>query len=293
MTGDLPAPTRWPASHPSFPEELRQADPPVRGLWVRGRAPAALGRRVAIIGSRDATSYGLEIARGLAADLAGQGVCIVSGMARGCDGEAHRGALSVGGTTIAVLATGVDIPYPDRNRRLYEEIVARGAVVSERPLGAGAHRHHFMERNRIIAGLAEGLVVVQGRVKKSGARSTLGFADDMGVTTFAVPGDVRSSLSGLPHEMLRTGSVVCASAGDVLSELALGGASREPHALPAGLPPDQLAVAEALARGPASPAVLAHRCDRDLPEVLRALTKLELRGLVARAGASYVRREGP
>ncbi len=202
-----------------FPPVLATIDPPVRQLWALGEQLDALGPPVAIIGARGPTSYGLDVAQKLAAELASLGICVVSGMARGIDAAAHEGALSVGGKTIAVLGTGVDRPYPMVNRPLYRRIIGSGAVISELPPGAGARKHHFKARNRIIAALSLGTILVQSRGERSGAMTTIKACQDYGRDVLAVPGDVRSELSTGPHQLLRDGAALCANAADVLETL--------------------------------------------------------------------------
>lgn len=275
-----------------FPTTLDEVAPPVTSLWVVGRDLVCLGPCVAIVGARAPTSYGLEVARALAADLASTGICIVSGLARGIDAAAHEGALSVGGATIAVLGTGVDRPYPAANRRLYDRIAETGAIVSELELGADPRKEHFPARNRIIAGLSLGVVLVQGRAGKSGALGTARAAMDLGREVLAVPGDVRSDLSGGPHELLRDGAHLCAGAGDVLgvlrNELSRPPPDRPSDVLPRD--PSEATVLAALSTGPARADQVAARGGLDVVTVNRVLTRLELNGSIIRGAAGVYRR---
>jgi DNA processing protein len=253
---------------------------------------AGLGPRVAIVGSRNATSYGLEAARTIAGDLAAAGVCVVSGMARGIDRAAHEGALSVRGRTIAVLAGGVDVPYPASSTAVYPDIVRTGAVVSEEPLGADHRPENFLKRNRIIAALSLGVVLVQADPRRSGALTTARWAIDLGRELFAVPGDIRSVLSGGPHDHLRRGRAhVCTEARDVLEVLGgeLADTAIRSLAVPEGLDPDEHVLIEAVNAGPARVDELAARAGLDVVMTQRALTRLELAGLVVRADGSYRR----
>src|SRR4051794_38439053 len=185
-------------------DDLCWVDRDCLGLWVRGPLflPDACERSVAVVGTRVATDYGAHVANDLAGGLAERGWTVVSGLAYGIDGVAHRAALAAGGPTIAVLACGVDVPYPSGHRSLYERIAADGAVVSEHPPGAAPQRPRFLVRNRIIAALAVGTVVVEAALR-SGARSTAGHAAQINRHLMIVPGPVTSATSAGCHQLLR------------------------------------------------------------------------------------------
>ena len=187
-------------------------------LWVCGTLLDADGLAVAIVGARRATSYGLDVAERLAAELAARGVTIVSGLARGVDTAAHRGALAAGGRTIAVLGTGIDGRYPPENRALADEIEANGALVSQFVPGTPAYAGNFPTRNRTIAGLALGIVVVEA-AERSGALITAGAAADLGREVFAVPGRITSEMARGPHGLLRDGATLVRSWMDIVQEL--------------------------------------------------------------------------
>jgi DNA processing protein len=174
------------------------------GLWVRGRTPLAdlCDRAVAIVGTRAATDYGSGVARGLAIGLAEHGWTVVSGLALGIDAAAHRGALAAGGATVAVMACGVDKPYPKAHADLALACAETGAVVSEHPLGSAPHRARFLVRNRLIAALSAGTVVVEA-APRSGARSTARHAGELFRHVMAVPGPVSSVTSAGCHQLLR------------------------------------------------------------------------------------------
>ena len=173
-----------------WPAFARLADPPV-GVFLRGR-PLRLGhRRVAIVGSRRPSGLGVQVARELARGVAAAGLVVASGGAIGIDARAHEAALDTGGTTVAVLGSGIDVEYPATNRRLLREIVQRGTLVSEYPPGVPAEPFRFPARNRLIAGLSIGVVIVEG-VAHSGTRSTADYAVQLGLDVFAVPGPVTS-----------------------------------------------------------------------------------------------------
>lgn len=276
----------------AFPELLRHIRPGVDGLWALGPVPGD-ARSVAVVGTRRPTPYGLDIARTLARDLALAGVTVVSGLATGIDAAAHMGALAAGGRTVAVLAGGVDVPMPPRNRPLCSEILASGgSVVSEQPPGAPSLRNRYLERNRIIAGLSSAVVVVQAGYR-SGARNTANWALDFGRDLFAVPGDVRADVSQGVHDLLRRHAFVCTGVRDVLEvlgwTLADGGDG-------AGADPVDPAVAAVLAVLATKPALIddvASRAGLDLTVALRALGELEFEGLIVRSGARYAKALDP
>jgi len=187
-------------------------------LWVCGTLLEDDGLAIAIVGARRATAYGTEVAERLAADLAARGVTIVSGLARGVDTAAHRGALAAGGRTIAVLGTGIDLCYPAENRKLAEEIAAHGALVSQFFPGTPGYAGNFPVRNRTIAGLTLGIVVVEA-AERSGALITASAAADFGREVFAVPGRITSELACGPHGLLRDGATLVRSWMDIVQEL--------------------------------------------------------------------------
>lgn len=203
-----------------YPEPFFHIDPPPAVLYGIGRQEifTALPNHpgVALVGARRATAYGRDVAFQLGRDLAAAGMTVVSGMALGVDGAAHRGALQSGGRTIAVLAGGPERPYPRSHARLHEQIAAEGAIVSERPPGSRAQRWGFPARNRLIAALAVKTVVVEG-TEASGAMHTVDFAEQLGQTVAAVPGPVTSPLSAGPNALIaeQDGGLV-RNASDVL-----------------------------------------------------------------------------
>lgn len=192
------------------------AAPP--SLEVRGELTTDDALAIAVVGSRSATPYGLAVAETLAADLAARGVTIVSGLARGIDTAAHRGALEAGGRTIAVLGSGIDVIYPADNRRLAREIEGRGALVSQFARGTAPRPWNFPARNRILAALALGVVVVEAG-ERSGALITAGFAADLGREVFAVPGKITDAMSQGPLRLLQDGAKLVRDWTDVVQEL--------------------------------------------------------------------------
>ncbi len=245
---------------------------------------------IGIVGTRRATEYGRRMAHDLASDLAAEGWVVVSGLAAGIDAAAHRGALAAGGTTIAVLGCGVDRVYPVANRELYEEIGRRGLLLSEYPPTRTPRKHHFPERNRIIAALGEALVVVQAG-EKSGALITAGLALDLGREVLAVPGPADQPVSRGVHRLLRDGAALVETSMDVLEEVggigsvasagaqgSLFSSGAVSTASPPGGPSGRLR--EALSGGPAPVEALARASGVEVSEALATLCRMELGGAV-------------
>jgi DNA processing protein len=204
----------------SYPANLREIPLPPERLWVRGRVEADDTLAVAIVGAREATPYGIGCAERLAADLAARGITIVSGLARGIDSAAHRGALRAGGRTIAVLGSGVDVIYPPENRRLALEVAEGGAVVSQFAPGTPPLAGYFPVRNRVIAGLSLGVVVVEA-AEKSGSLITAGLAGELGREVMAVPGPLTSLMSRGAHRLIQDGAALVQGWEDVVGQLPL------------------------------------------------------------------------
>jgi DNA processing protein len=294
----VPEDPGWPAvAFSAFDRPDLQGDPdwvaPL-GLWVRG--PASLAeqadgahRSVAMVGSRAATGYGRWVARDWSASLAEAGLAVVSGAAFGVDGEAHRGCLAVGGTTIAVLACGVERAYPAGHARLLESVAAQGAVVSEYPVGAIPARHRFLVRNRLIAALATGTLVVEAGVR-SGAARTATAARELERVVMAVPGPVTSALSVGSHHLARQPwAGVVGSVTDVLEDIGPAGTLGEAPPRPAR-PLDGLSTPAARVHGAlrgyatATVGALARESGVDPRTVPAALDELAAAGLVVPDG---------
>ena len=202
---------------PGYPA-LLGAVPSPPALWVRGALLPDDALAVAIVGSRRPTPYGVEVAERLASDLAARGVTIVSGFARGIDTAAHRGALAGNGRTIAVLGCGIDVVYPPENRALAPAIEAQGALVSQFAPGVPALAGHFPVRNRTLAGLTLGVLVVEA-AERSGALITASFAGDLGREVFAIPGRITSELSAGANRLIQDGAKLITCWQDIVSEL--------------------------------------------------------------------------
>jgi DNA processing protein len=201
-----------------YPALLRPVPDAPDPLHVRGRLLSGDALAVAIVGSRRATPYGLDVAETLAADLAARGVTVVSGLARGIDSAAHRGALRVGGRTVAVLGSGVDVVYPPENQRLADEIVARGALVSQFALGTPPLAYNFPTRNRVIAGLSLAVVVVEA-AERSGSLITARLAAELGREVLAVPGRVTAPESRGANRLIQDGAALALGWEDVIAAL--------------------------------------------------------------------------
>ena len=203
-----------------YPAALQNIPDQPAVLYVHGKFPEKLDCAVSIVGARRASLYGLNIAQRFAAELAELGIPIVSGLARGVDAAAHKGALRAGGDTVAVLGCGLDVVYPPENLELYYEIMAKGCMISEFPFSTQPFPGHFPRRNRIVSGLSLGVVVVEADIK-SGALITAGFALEQGREVFAVPGRIDSNMSGGPHALIKQGAKPVLCIEDILEELPL------------------------------------------------------------------------
>jgi DNA processing protein len=292
--------------HPEWPTEAfaaygpsgsPQLAPPL-ALWVRGpaRLDELCGFAVAVVGARAATSYGAHVAAELGSGLADRGCTVVSGAAIGIDGAAHRGALGVDGPTVAVLACGADRAYPASHQLLLERIAASGLVVSEYPPGGVPGRHRFLVRNRLIAGLAAGTVVVEAGLR-SGAQRTASDALSLGRPVMAVPGPVTSAMSVGCHQLVRDGALLVTRSDEVLEEVApIGRHLAEPPRSEAARPTDGLTTVAALvhdalpARTARDTRWLALESGVPIGAVRVALVALERRGLVEHREGRWRRR---
>jgi len=283
------------------PTLLHAPDPPLL-LFLHGRAELLNSRCLAIVGSRRPSAQGRDNARRFARDVAAQGWTIVSGLAAGVDGAAHEGALAAGGATVAVIGTGIDRVYPASHRALAHRIAEHGLLVSELPLGAAPLAGNFPQRNRLIAGLSQGTLVVEAAIK-SGSLITARLASEAGREVMAIPGSILAAQSAGCHALIRQGAALVDSPAQVLEELG---------ALPLLAPPPRTAadnanapaadaadaadaddpVLRALGHDPLSIDALIDRCGWAAPALSAHLLTLELAGLVARLpGGLYQRRQ--
>ncbi|MFZ5814141.1 MAG: DNA-processing protein DprA [Bacillota bacterium] len=278
-------------NEPGYPSRLRQIpDPPPvlyqAGPWEPDDRPV-----IAIVGTRKPTAYGLSVAERMGRELARLGAVVVSGMARGIDSAAHRGALSEGGTSVAVLGGGADLCYPREAASLYRAMKERGAILSEQPPGTEPRRENFPERNRIISGLADGVVVVEAG-ERSGTLITVTHALSQGREVFAVPGPVTSPMSTGPHRLIREGACLVESGRQVLEELGFLAPAEGPIERSAlhGLSSEEQRLLGWMGAEPRLPDDLARSCGLSAAEVQATLTMLEIRGAVRRLPTGeYVR----
>ena len=259
-----------------LPALLAAVHGPPKRLYLRGAADASLLAEpaVAIVGARACSAYGAQVARMLGRELAAAGIVVVSGLARGVDGEAHRGALETSGHTVAVLGCGIDRDYPAAHAQLARKIAERSLIVSEYGPGVEPAPWQFPARNRIIAGLCAATIVVEAR-ERSGALITADFALEDGREVFAVPGEITSALSAGTNALLRLGATPLTAPADVLEALGMEPAERKPVSHP---------LLELL---PATVDELVRRSDRPAGEVAAALAELELAGLAGEGDGIY------
>lgn len=258
-------------------------DPPI-ALFVLGRSPAEMQPGVAVVGSRRATITGLEVAREIGGGLAASGACVVSGAARGVDSAAHLGALDAAGPTLAVLAGGIDEGGRARPGTLVGRIARTGTVVCEYPPGVPSAAFRFPARNRLVVGLAEALVVVEG-AKRSGTLISVDHALALGRSIYAVPGAVNNALAAVPLTLIREGATMIRGVEDLLDELGLEPGLVRPAAL-GELDTAESAVLAAV-RGAVLPEAVAREVRLPVPEVVGVLMRLEMRGLVLSVGGRF------
>jgi DNA processing protein len=265
-----------PRTAAGFPALLRAVHDPPPGLFVRGVGDVDLLSRaaVAIVGARACSGYGASIGRSLGRELARAGLVVVSGLARGVDAEAHRGALEADGPTIAVLGCGIDRDYPAAHAELARRIAATGLLVSEYAPGVEPAPWRFPARNRIVAGLCAATVVVEAR-ERSGALITADLALEEGREVFTVPGEITSSLSGGTNALLKLGATPLTEAADVLRFFGIEG------------PPPPPGVDALLDLLPATADELVRRTGRDAADIAQSLVELELAGAVSARDGIY------
>lgn len=269
---------------PTYPQNLLTiADPPIL-LYVVGNPDYLQGPSLAVVGARNATPGGQENARAFARHLAAHGWRVVSGLALGIDAAAHEGALEAGADgagTVAVMGTGIDRIYPARHRELAHRIAAQGALVSEFPLGTGALPPHFPKRNRIVAGLARGVLVVEA-AKQSGSLITARLAGESGREVFAIPGSIHSPLSRGCHALIRQGAKLVETAADITDELGGGPTPTARRVAPAAPALPSHPVLDALGFDPLHLDAIQVRSGLAVGDLQAQLVELELQGRIAR-----------
>jgi DNA processing protein len=268
-----------------YPKRLKDIYDPPALLYLRGELTRVDELAVAIVGSRKTSGYGREVTERIGKDLARYGVTVVSGMARGIDSVAHKGALQGGGRTIAVLGCGVNVIYPSENRNLFYQIIDQGAVLSEFPMGSPPEAGHFPRRNRIISGLSLGVVIVQASAE-SGSLITAGYALEQGREVFAVPGNVGAEGSRGTNRLIREGAKLVESSEDILEEI-LPQWGREGEMVPkAETPVPSLTEAEKIlyrlvGETPLHIDAIIRESQLDPGSVSSLLLNLELKGLIS------------
>ncbi len=276
-----------------YPALLREIyDPPVllytRGAFYPGSMPA-----VSVVGTRRPSSYGLRMSEMMARDLAAMGVVVVSGMARGCDTAAHRGALSAGGRTVAVLGSGVDVVYPPENRTLYNEIIEKGLVLSEYPMGTPPNPYNFPRRNRIISGFSMGVLVVEAPLR-SGAMGTARLALEENREVFALPGPADSPKAEGTNSLIREGAVLVNRAEDIMAELNIKPSSPRPRRRGAAPPDsDEEIILRLMDEGPLHIDAIIEKTGLPPGRISSMLLDMELKGFIEqRPGKIFMRGHG-
>jgi DNA processing protein len=270
-----------------YPYNLKNISNPPVILYYRGDIEVAGQICLAVVGSRAASVYGRNVARKLARELAEAGIVIVSGMARGIDSEAHQGALEAG-KTIAVLGSALNVIYPPENRKLFQEIITSGAVISEFPLHTHPEPANFPLRNRIISGLCRGVIVVEGK-EKSGALITADFALEQGRDVFAVPGPINSKTSAGPNNLIKQGAILVTGIEDILEEYydinRTPGTLRQDRLLL--LDDNEKLVLEQLAHESLHFDELIQNCGLEIGTLSTVLFKLEFEGIIKSLPGNY------
>lgn len=269
-----------------YPVGLRQIiDAPVV-IYVKGRMENNDKFAIAMVGSRNSTDYGITVAEKISHDLASSGLSIVSGMAKGIDTASHKGAIKAGGRTIAVLGSGIDMPYPYSNRGLMEAIESQGTVISEFPFGTRPNKENFPRRNRIISALSMGVIVVEATLD-SGSLITVGYALEQGKEVFAVPGSVNSKNAKGTNELIKNGARLIETAGDVIEELRyqLTGILREEkQSVPdIDMSADEKTLYDLLSSEPKHIDTITRELNITSGKALSVLLNLELKGVVGQA----------
>lgn len=274
---------------PLYPSQLKLTYDPPCLLYMLGNDYRDLSPSVGIVGTRHPSHYGTEMAETLARDLAYAGVNIISGMARGCDTSAHKGALKAEGFTAAVLGTGVDVVYPPESKKLYAEIIEKGVVISEYPIGMPPLQQNFPRRNRIISGLSLGVAVVEAPLR-SGSLMTARLALEYGREVFAFPGQVNSYRSSGTNRLIKDGAMLIEGAKDIIEALSLSCAEARPQemAVPEG---DEKLLYDAIGTGLVHIDSLVEKTGLGIARTSMLLLDMELKGLVEqKPGKSFLRR---
>lgn len=285
------------AQDPRYPALLAKIHDPPPYLYYQGTLSPQNDRSLAMVGSRQASPYGIKVTERLAWALSQKSLTIVSGLARGIDAAAHQGALMAQGRTVAVLGSGLDVIYPPENNKLFERIVEEGLVYSEFPLGTLPERQNFPIRNRIISGMSLGVVIVEA-TQRSGSLITARLALEQGREVFAVPGSVESFKSSGTHSLIKQGAKLVEHAGDILEELPGEEKSRENvpglkvgvDEKPLSLPPQEKKVWDLLSDGSMHVDQMVRQSGMGISPLLSLLLEMELKGLIKQLPGKYFSR---
>lgn len=266
---------------PSYPEMLKEIEDSPIVLYAKGDIQPQDRYAIAIVGSRKPTFYGTSVAESLSQELASMGFTIVSGMARGIDAISHKGAIRAGGRTIAVLGSGLDVPYPPENKGLMDKIGASGYIISEFPSGTPPDKENFPKRNRLISGLSLGVVVIEA-TSDSGSLITAGYALEQGREVFAVPGNITSPNSEGTNELIKKGAALTRKAEDIVEELApvLRGFIRSKEKAKIEVTDEEKSVCNLLSGEPKHIDDISRESGLPASKVLGILLGLELKGAV-------------
>lgn len=279
-------------NNPAYPEGLKRINGAPLVLYVKGDLKETDKYAIGMVGSRSSTDYGMQTAGKMSYALAASGLTIVSGMARGIDTASHLGALKAGGRTIAVLGSGLDVPYPASNRELMKKIELSGAVISEFPFGTPPNKENFPKRNRIISALSFGVIVVEAALD-SGSLITVGYALEQGKEVFAVPGSVTSRTSKGTNDLIKKGARLVENAGEVIEELRpqLKGVLREDRMksekTPPGITGDEKTLYNFLTSGPRHIDSIIREMKITSGRALSMLLNLELKGVIRQTEGKY------
>lgn len=267
----------------NYPENLKNIFDPPLVLYTKGKL-LQQEQQIAVVGSRHASRYGLEMAEKLSCSLSQAGLTITSGMARGIDSKAHTGALRAAGRTIAVLGCGVDVVYPSENKELMKKISETGVVISEYLPGTPPSKFNFPARNRIISGMSLGTVIIEAS-EKSGSLITANYALEQGREVFALPGNIDSKNSAGTNRLIRDGAKIVLDIGDILEELNVSKIARNKfykrkRISKAGLEEDEMVIVRKLMNAPMHIDSIADSCDMNVSTVGSILVMLELKGII-------------
>lgn len=272
-----------------YPLSLREIYDPPRIIYIKGQTDILSKPMIAVVGSRRASHYGLSVAKAISHDLSQAGICVVSGLARGIDTAAHSGALQSGGLTVAVLGCGLDVVYPKENKKLMDEIVTCGAVISEFPPGTPPYAGNFPQRNRLISGLARGVLVIEA-AEKSGSLITADYALEQGRDVYAVPGQVTNSLSRGAHGLIKQGAKLVETANDILEEMGFALINKKADKVEDKLTPDERRIYYIVSDIPINLDYIIEKSGLEPQDVFSTLTILEIKGMVKDIpGQGYVR----